>query len=114
MSIETDLVKLLRDAGLSAFLQAVPADVARPFTVVRTDASEPLNTLGGYGGITRTDFVFDCWADTPAAAIEQRDGVTAAIRDSALNYSQLPSGDNVYEDRVDQFLESCSFSIWHA
>lgn len=114
MSIETDLVKLLRDAGLSTFLQAVPADVARPFTVVRTAESEPLNTLIGYGGITRTDFVFDCWADTPAAAIEQRDDVIAAIRESTLNHSQLPSGDNVYEDRVDQFLETCAFSVWHA
>lgn len=113
MSIETDLAKLLRDAGVQAFLQSVPQDVARPFTVIRTADSEPLMTLDGYAGITRTDFVFDSWADSATDAISQRNAVLAAIRGSNLNQSQLPSGDNAFDDRAAEYLEACAFSIWH-
>jgi hypothetical protein len=113
MSIEAEIDALLQGAGIQAFHHAAPQHANAPFTVYKVAERETLNTLNGYGGLTRTDFVFDSWAGTWQAALAQRDAVVAALRASSFSFYELPAGENAFDDEVTMYMESCAFSIWH-
>lgn len=113
MTIEETLDALFRSSSLTVFHKAAPQHASVPFTVYRAVESEPLNTLEGYAGITRTDFAFESWALTQQAANAMRDSVASAVRSASLNSYQLPGGESAFDDMTNNHMAPCAFSFWH-
>lgn len=113
MTIEDVIDAVFRDASLTVFHKAAPQSAALPWTVYRAVESEPLNTLAGYAGITRHDFVFESWAKTQDVANALRDSVAAAIYAAGLNSYQLPSGEAGRDEDTNAHMAPCAFSLWH-
>src|SRR5688572_10556499 len=116
MTIRDDIIAAMKTAGADAFYHEAPQHATQPFIVFKQAESEPLNTLDGYAGITRTAFVFDAWAQTPEEAEALRDlAVTTILANtgSLANHASLPAGENAKDTDTNSYMETCSFSIWH-
>ncbi len=116
MSIETSIIEAL--AGIASnhvYPDAAPQDTPLPLVTYKTIDREPLNTLQGYAGITRSIIRFDCWAKTKAEALSLAASVVAAIHAYAgiQNKYQESPGASDYEPAVDQFVEPVQFTFWH-
>lgn len=121
MSIQSDIITVLTGgspqvADGRVYPQAAPQDAVLPLVVYRKVSSDPLMTLGGYAGMTKSAFVFECWAGTYAAAMTLADSVRSAIESAeALKPCYREQGDpDDYEPSVDQFVEPVLFSFWHS
>ncbi len=120
MTIYSDIVTAL---SAVAGGRVYPADdvpegtgAAQSYVVFRNLAMEPLMTLQGYGGMTRSTFAFECWAPKKAAAIQLASDVRAAIDAASavpLKYRE-PCAPDEYQPLSDQFMELVQYSFWHA
>lgn len=115
MTIEADIdAALAGTGGVQCYHKAAPQAAVQPYTVYRAIEDEPLNVLSGYSGITRTDFLFESWAQTQAAANAQRDAVAAVLNAASLNSYQLPGGESAFDEQTNSHMAPCAFSFWHS
>jgi len=115
MSIQSQIVTALAAvAGGRVYPQAAPQDAAKPFVVYRTAASEPVMTVHGYAGLTRSQFVFDCWAGTALSALDTADAVRVALEIPTLTWVRETAPENGYSPESDEFSESVTYSFWHS
>jgi hypothetical protein len=117
MTIQTDIITALASvASGKVYPEAAPEDVAVPLVIYRRIAHEPLMTLQGYSGSTRSSFVFECWATTKQGALTLAASVITAIDAASpltTKYRENVSGED-YESQYDQFVEPVQYSFWHA
>lgn len=116
MSIETDIVTALASvASGRVYPDAAPQDAALPLVIIKRVSSEPLMTLQGYAGLTKSEFSFECWGSTKSSAVSTRDAVFTAI-DAAAGLTiktREQSGSEEYEPNTDQYAEVAQYSFWH-
>ena len=80
MSLQSDIVTALSGvASGRIFPQVAPQESDLPFVVYRLISKDPAQKMNGGAGITNTSVVFDCWAETYAAAIALAESVRTAI-----------------------------------
>lgn len=115
MSLQSDIVSALSAvAGGRIYPQVAEQGAAKPFVVYRILSKDPAQKLGGKAGITNTSVVFDCWAETYAAAIALADQVRTAIDAASLiSYEESASGEE-YELQTDEFVEPVNYGFWHS
>lgn len=117
MSVQGDLLTVLANiANGRVFPEFAPQDVASPFVVIRRTLHEPLMALMGYAGITKSVFVFECYADNKATALTVASEVIDAIDASALirdKFREPVSGED-FEPETMSMMEPVQYSIWHA
>ncbi len=117
MSIQSDVITAL--AGVASdrvYPEAAPQDAVLPIVIYKRAHFEPLMTLTGYAGTTKSTFVFECWGTTKAEALSIADSVTAAIDAAAgitIKFREPIGGEN-YESQSDQYVEPVSYSFWHS
>lgn len=115
MSIQSDIVTALASvAGGRVYPQIAPADAALPFVVYRVLTKNPLGLLTGHGGATQYSVVFECYAETYAAALTLAGQVTTAVEAAATltEYREQSPGEE-YEPAVNVFMEPVYFGFWH-
>lgn len=118
MTIEADIVTALAAvAGGRVFPEAAPEKYALPMVIYVADGHEPLMTLGGFEGTTKSTFTFECYGNTKAEALTTAVAVKAAI-DAALTTTlktgfRLPVSKDAYESTTMEFMEPVSYSFWH-
>lgn len=116
MTIETDVVSALTAAGVTAvYPAAAPQDAEKPFVVYRVAKVQPINTIHGTTVITGSDFVFECWAASAAAARTSAAAVRAAIdgAGATLTFERIPAPEDGYDQDVDEYVEPVSYRFWH-
>ena len=117
MSIQSDIVTALASvAGGRVYPEAAPEDAALPFVIYRRTLYEPVMTLTGYAGATRSAFMFECWATTKAVALSTAAAVQSAIEAAApitTKYREPASGED-FEPASDQYVEPVAYTFWHA
>jgi len=115
MSLQSDIVTALAAvAGGRVYPQVAEQGAAKPFVVYRILSKDPAQKLGGGAGVTNTSVVFDCWAETYAAAIALAEQVRAALDASSLiSYEESASGED-YELETDEFVEPVNYGFWHS
>ena len=116
MSIQSDIATALATiTGVESFPQHAEQDTKYPFVIYRKLSADPLMTLQGYGGMTKSTFVFECWAQTYQGVITLVDQVRTAVEAAAaLKPFYREQGDpDDYEPAVDVFVEPVLYSFWH-
>jgi hypothetical protein len=117
MTIHADVFTAL--AGVASgqvFPDFAPQGTSGKYVIVRRIANEPLYTLTGYAGASRSSFVFECNADSKAEALDLADDVIAAIDAAAgltNKYREPVSGED-FEPETMQLMEPVQYSFWHA
>lgn len=121
MTIQSDLITALAVVALDAtgqakvFPEAAEQDTLLPLVIYKRINSEPLMTLAGYGGLTKSTFVFECWGATRSSSLDTAAEVIVAI-DAAtgltIKFRETVSGED-YESASDQYVEPVSYSFWH-
>lgn len=97
------------------YANAVPEKTPMPYVVYRKLSTEPLMTLSGYAGMTKSVFVFDSWGETYADAMSTADAVRTAIEAAAgitIKFRE-PGDPDDYEPAIDSFVEPSLYSFWH-
>lgn len=120
MSVHGDVCSVLvlaNVAGGNVYPEFLPeeADVA-DYVIVRRVSLEPVNTLQGYGGITKSTMIMECWArDGKAAALAIADAVYAAIDASTALPIKIrePISGEQFEPAVMEVMEPVQYGIWH-
>lgn len=117
MTIESDIVTALSSvASGRVYPNAAPQDAAVPFVVYRLVDADPVNTLRGYAGATKSTFAFESWAATKSSAVTIRAAVQTAIDAvyATLAGFREPPGESGYDPETDQYMEPCVYSFWHS
>lgn len=120
MSIQASIVTALAigspttSAGSRVYPQFVPQDADLPFVVYRRLSQEPVGTIHSPAPVaTKSIFVFECYAETFAAALQLADEVRSTITSSGLEaYPSATSGEE-FEPAVMTFMEPVQFEFWH-
>lgn len=116
MTIEEDVITAMAAvASGRVYPNEAPADAAYPLVIVRIIDAQPLMTLLGYAGHTKSVIDFESWADTRAAAVTTRLAVQAAI-DAAfptLGGVRESPDESGHDPEHEKFLEPCRYSFWH-
>lgn len=118
MTIEADIVTALATVCSGrVFPEAAPEKYILPMVIYVGEGQEPLMTLGGFEGTTKSTFVFECYGNTKAEALTTAASVRAAI-DAALLTTlktgfRLPVNKDAYEPTTMEFMEPVSYSFWH-
>jgi hypothetical protein len=114
MSLQSDIATALASvASGHVYPQYVEEDIDLPFVVYRITSKDPLQTLDGTIQSRNSVAVFECYADTYAAALTLADDVRTAISGSALTqYEDTAPGED-YEPVIDVFMEPVFFGFWH-
>lgn len=114
MSVKSDVIAVLTTASIAAYPGAAPQGAVKPFVVYKVTAVEPINTIHGTCPITGSDFVFECWAATAAAALVLAEAVKAAIDAGAsLVKQRIAAPEDGYDPEVDEFVEPVAYRFWH-
>lgn len=117
MSIQQEITRAVRDAGLSIYQQFAPEGAQAPLTVFRQLDGRPESTLGGGIAMRQSSFVFFNIGIDPLSAVAQRDAVRAAILASDTLKDrcafEISSGEAEYEEKTNEPIEPCAFSFWH-
>lgn len=117
MSIQGDIVTALAGiAGDRVYPDAAPQDASMPFVIYRRVVKDPLMTLAGYAGSTRSSYLFESWATTKAESDAVSAAVVAAIEAAVAITTKYrePVSAEEYEPQVDSFMEPVQFSFWHS
>jgi len=116
VSIQSEIITALASvAGARVYPDLAPQDAALPLVIYKRTAYEPLMKLDGYASLTKSTFMFECWATTKAGSLTLAGQVQTAIEASviAVKFREPSTGDE-YEVQVDQFVEPIAYSFWHA
>lgn len=114
MSVQSEIVTALAAvAGGRVFPQAATADAVKPFVIYKNNGSEPVMTINGYAGITRTSFTFDCWGATAQSALDTAASLRTALEISSFKWVREPTPDNGYDSESDEYVEPVVYSFWH-
>lgn len=114
--IHADVVLAL--AGVASgrvYPDVAPQDYSLPLVIYSRVSEEPLLTLAGYGGMTKSTFRFDCWGMTKQDALTTAEAVVAALESASglpIAVREPASGEDV-EPALEQFTEPVQFSFWH-
>lgn len=117
MSIQSDVVTAL--AGIAddrVYPNEAPEKTEFPYVVFQRISHEPLMTLAGYAGVTKSTFMFECWAKTYAEAMDLAEDVRTAIEAAVApvhKFREVGDPDD-HEPAVGAYVEPVLFSFWHA
>lgn len=112
---EDVVIALAGVASGRVYPDVAPQDYTLPLVVYQRVSAEPLMTLAGYAGTTRSVFRFDCWGATKAEALTMAEAVVAALESASglpIATREPASGEDV-EPALEQFVEPVQFSFWH-
>lgn len=117
MSIQSDIISALSSvSGGRVYPQFAPEDAAMPFVIYRRLSQEPFGTIhDGVIHATRSVFVFECYAETFAAALSTADMVRTALTSSspALECYPVTTSGEEFAPAVDAYMEPVQFEFWH-
>jgi hypothetical protein len=117
MTIETDLMTALAAvAGGRVRMNETDEKTARPYVIVRLIDQQPLMTLQGYAGSTKSFFEFESWAETKSSAVTTKLAVQAAIDavfSTLAGYREDPP-ESGFDPDSGLHMEPCRYSFWHA
>lgn len=117
MSIQSDIISALSAvASGRVYPQAAPQDAAMPFVIYRRVSQEPITTIHDSSvRATRSQFVFECYAETFAAALDLADTVRAAFLAASptLDVFPVPSSGEEYAPAIDAYMEPVELGFWH-
>lgn len=124
MSIQSDIITALAGVADDKVYPAgeVPDDTEPPFVAYRRTLLEPVMTLQGYAGVSKSTFIFECWGQktdsvsAKQASLTLADEVIAAIdADTTIRtkYREPVSGEE-YEPDVLELMEPVQYSFFHA
>lgn len=122
MSIQSDIVTALANVcgGRVYPSGEIPDDAPLPLVVFRRTTLNRVPTLGGYSGISISDFVFECWGEksetqsAKAVALATADAVRSAINASAIRDKwDLVLGGEDYDAETLEEMEPVGFGFAH-
>lgn len=121
MSIQADITTALTAGSGVASKQiatdAVPQDWRAPYVMFKRTHHEQVMTLLGPEGTENSIFDFVCVSTTKQGAIDLAAATVTAIEAAtalANKYRVPVSGQQDYETNDDEFIETVSYSFWHA
>lgn len=87
-----------------------------PFVIYRRVSQEPIGTIHSSSILaTKSIFVFECYAETFAAALTLSESVRAAFLAASptLDVFPVPSSGEEYSPAIDAYMEPVELGFWH-
>lgn len=123
MSIQSDIVTALANVcgGRVYPFGEVPEDAALPLVVFRRTTLNRIPVLGGYSGLSISEFIFECWgeksdtASAKAVALSTADAVRSAIAAATAitsKWDTVISGED-YDAETLEEMEPVGFGFAH-
>lgn len=114
MSIQADIQAALAGLTWKTWPDAAPQGAPIPLTIFRRTDVEPLMTVSGlYMGLSKSTFIFECWAKSKKQTLDMVDEVVTTIEASGLTCFREPASGEDYEPTTDEVMSPATFSFWH-
>lgn len=122
MSIQADIVTALSGVADDKVYPAgeVPDDTEPPFVAYRRTLLDPVMTLQGYAGTSKSVFIFECWGQKTASVSAKQSSLTLADEvidaidaSSILTKYREPVSGEEYEPEVLELMEPVQYAFWH-